>query len=218
MNFFGHAVAADWVNTSAAFAYGAMLPDLLQMAGVRLLDCDSEHVWSGIHFHHQTDRVFHESATFAELETWARGRLSELGVRKGPRRALSHVGLELLLDAVLARTPAHLDAYHRALEFGQGYQGLELRDTAAQGALGSLCQVLRERASRLVPNDAEALADRLERILQRRPKLSFDASERPHVVAFGREAGELVEARAPSWVSELRASIAPFGSSRLYSD
>jgi hypothetical protein len=207
LNFFGHAVAASWVNPAPGFGYGAMLPDLSAMVGAKLLGCSSEIVAQGIDFHHQTDRVFHQDPTFSELETWSRTRLTELGARKGPRRALAHVSLELLLDAMLARTPKYVEAYHRALEFGRGSHGIDLSGAADESGLRRLCGILLERSSRLAPRDAEALVDRLERVLERHPRLRFDATERPHVLEFSQEASEMVEARAESWIRALERRL-----------
>lgn len=207
MNFFGHAVAAHWVDPSPAFGYGAMLPDLISMVGGRRFECNDEQVARGVRFHHLTDRCFHEDPTFAELEASSRKELAELGVRKGPRRALSHVGIELLLDTVLARTPEHLAAYRAALAFGGATDCVKLLPAHEDSSLGVLARVLRERAAHLVPSDAESAVDRMARMLERRPALGFDESERGAVLRWTEGAIARVDGVAEPWIATLREAV-----------
>jgi hypothetical protein len=206
VNFFGHAVAASWVEASPAFAYGAMLPDLLLMVGARRFECDDAEVRRGADFHHLTDRCFHNDPTFSELESNARRELLDLGVRKGPRRALSHVGIELVLDAVLARSPATLAAYQRALVYSeQGtVRALPGGDTTR---LAALSRILRERSARLVPRDAVEMTERMARVLERRPALSFDDSEASAVMHWTRAVMTRVDGIADGWIAELRETV-----------
>lgn len=206
MNFFGHAVAASWVEASPAFAYGAMLPDLLLMVGARRFECDDAEVRRGVDFHHLTDRCFHTDPTFSELESSARRELLDLGVRKGPRRALSHVGIELVLDVVLARSPAALAAYQRALMHGeQGtVRALPGGDTTR---LAALCRILRERSARLVPRDAVEMTERMGRVLERRPALGFDDSEASAVLHWTRQVMTRVDSLADEWIAALHDTV-----------
>src|SRR5262245_22113008 len=92
-----------------------MLPDLAHMLGCSRVESEHDLLASGIAFHHLTDRVFHHSRVFTQLESEALKDLQRAGLAPGPRRALAHVGLEVLLDAELARVPECMTHYRAAL-------------------------------------------------------------------------------------------------------
>jgi hypothetical protein len=207
LNFFGHAVAASWVSASPAFAYGSMLPDLLSMVGARRVECDDPEIKSGVRFHHLTDRCFHGDATFAALESDAREQLALLGVRKGPRRALSHVGIELLLDAVLARSTTAVSAYRMALAVGESSLDVRVLPQGDATALRSVARFLRERSTYLVPKDAVEATHRMARVLSRRPLLAFDENEEFAVLRWTRQAMPRVETITERWMAALREVV-----------
>src|SRR4029453_12839315 len=100
---------------------------------------------AGIRLHHQTDRVFHETGAFRELEQDARSSLSEAGVAKGARRALAHVGIEFLIDAELERRAPAWQGYDLALRFGSTAacrQALRWAGADVGPRLTTLCQHL----------------------------------------------------------------------------
>jgi hypothetical protein len=212
LNFFGHAVTARWVSASPAFAWGAMLPDLVAMIGSRIVSIESEAVRRGLAFHHHSDRIFHHDPTFASLESAARARLQVLGVSKGPRRALSHVGPELILDGFLSRRRENVDAYRAALSEGALRPGISLRGVADGAALRALAATLSARAGRLAPRTPGELVDRMERVLGRRPALCFDPGERAGVLTWAEETMPRVEALAEQWLRDLRNELSQPGS------
>ena len=117
MNFFGHAAVASWSTDSPAVLLGAMVPDFATMSGARLAT-DGDHepdLARGIAIHHATDATFHRlpvvTALMRDLDTL----LEDRNCARGPRRAVAHIGVELLLDGVLVDTPAYRTAYTRAL-------------------------------------------------------------------------------------------------------
>jgi hypothetical protein len=179
-----------------------------------LLGCDSVEVRRGVDFHHHTDHVFHEDPTFTELESKSRVELERLGVRKGPRRALAHVGLELMLDAILARSPEHVNAYQSALHAGTQSWGVALRG-GDERALGTLASVLAARAERLAPKTAFELVDRMARVLERRPALCFDEDEREKVLVWAGETSAEVELRASAWLQALKRKVVESASSAV---
>ena len=66
MNFLAHAEVARRSGGDADFVLGAVLPDLLPMAGVRLARDDvPASVGAGWAEHHRADAAFHASPTFA---------------------------------------------------------------------------------------------------------------------------------------------------------
>lgn len=102
MNFFGHVVVATWLpDADGRTALGAMLPDLLGIAGLRGVEPRDPEVARGLELHHRTDDVFHASDAFVTLQASLRAALEAGGLQGGPARAVAHVGVELLLDGAL---------------------------------------------------------------------------------------------------------------------
>jgi hypothetical protein len=116
VNFFGHAAVASWSSTSAGFALGAMLPDFATMSGARVASADADpDVAAGIALHHATDAAFHHLPVVTGLMRELDSLLLEGGCARGPRRAVAHIGVELLLDGVLVAERVYRDAYTAAL-------------------------------------------------------------------------------------------------------
>src|SRR5688572_4337425 len=111
MNFFGHAAMAERFSKEPPFVLGAMLPDFSSMLRLRPPGSSHPVVARGVAFHHATDEAFHELAVFRELCSDAMRLLAERGVSRGTRRAVAHVGVELLLDVELSADEAARVAY-----------------------------------------------------------------------------------------------------------
>ena len=103
VNYFGHAAVASWeAPTSPGKSLGAMLPDFASMCGARLAtDQLDPEIAVGVALHHRTDSVFHQAAPVLALMRELDDRLLALDCARGPRRAVAHIGTELLLDATL---------------------------------------------------------------------------------------------------------------------
>ena len=117
MNYFGHAVVASWKTGHGGLPLGAMLPDFSTMCGARVVGSDDEDVATGITLHHATDSVFHQAAVVTGLMRELDHRLERGGCARGPRRAVAHIGVELLLDGVLVDVAEYRDAYILGLEY-----------------------------------------------------------------------------------------------------
>src|SRR5438067_700665 len=103
MNFLAHAAVASSHDRDPEFILGAVLPDLLPMAGVAVARHDlPAQVQAGWRFHHRTDDAFHAAAAFRAGVQALRTDLRGTPLETGPRRAVAHVGWELLLDDVVA--------------------------------------------------------------------------------------------------------------------
>ncbi len=177
MNLAGHIVVAERIERDRpAFWLGAALPDIAGMGRVRLLGTTvDDDLRRGIAFHHASDEAFHSHPWFTDLQRSLRELLLDDGFGRGAARAIAHVGPELFLDgAVLSwdhtavdRAFAELSARPEALET------LVLPEFRAQW----VTHRLRASAWRPhdEPHDPHAVARRLQRILQRRPRLAFDA-------------------------------------------
>ena len=185
MNVGGHVEVARRLHPGRPLVWlGAALPDLAAMGGFRLLGhTTNTAVEKGITLHHRTDEAFHRHPHFTEPMGRLRAVLATDGISRGPARAVSHVGPELLLDGELLREPVLDDSVTNAFDC----------ITGSDDELGSL--VLDEHREpwlihlAKVPTwglptdyaDPAAIARRLHRILARRPRLAFDSE---HVEAI----------------------------------
>lgn len=116
VNFFGHAAVASWSSSDPAVVLGAMLPDFATMSGARIAaDGHTDDIAHGIAIHHATDATFHQLPVVTGLMRELDQLLEERGCARGPRRAVAHIGVELLLDGVLVAEAVYRDAYVAAL-------------------------------------------------------------------------------------------------------
>lgn len=169
VNYFGHAAVASWSSTSAGVVLGAMLPDFATMCGARLESAADPDVAAGIDLHHATDRVFHQLPAVTGLMRELDELLARDGCARGPRRAVAHIGMELLLDGVLVGEPAYRDAFLRGLGHDAA---LRWRDPGDPPRFARLLERLRGYG---VPDDLRdpaSIAHRLARTLAHRPLLA----------------------------------------------
>jgi hypothetical protein len=170
MNFFGHAAVASWSSPAPGTVLGAMLPDFATMIRARLGDADDPDVATGIAHHHATDATFHTMPAVLGLMRELDQRLAALGCARGPRRAVAHIGVELLLDGVLVDEPAYREAYAGALAHDPA--GVRWRDGDGPARLATLLSRLRAHGA---PDDLRrphAITQRLHRMLAHRPLLA----------------------------------------------
>jgi hypothetical protein len=212
MNFFGHLVAAGWERTNLAFSFGAMWPDLAGMAELRSTAARDPDVQLGVAHHHRADAYFHHSRHFVTFQRQAFEWLTTRGVERGPARAVAHVGVELLLDAELARDPDHVVHYADALghaEPRRWARWMATGDTAEQARFEALRDGLLLRIPHLVPRTPSDVAARLERILSPRPRLALSEPARPLVRDWVEQAWPDVRATLNEWCQDLRSALAP---------
>ena len=217
MNFFGHAaLAASHFESSlreaelARVCAGAMLPDFIGMLRLRRPSIADVSLAQGVRFHHETDAVFHELAPFHRLSRKAFGWLSERGLPRGPARAVAHIGVEILLDEVMAREARARDAYRAALEEPLTLL-LEFVDSKDAERLASLQRTLLSRAALLLSPPPELVGERIARTLASRPRLATDARGQQLLGDWVAETRPLVEAEAPEVLATLRSRLASFG-------
>lgn len=208
MNFFGHASVASWYEATPGFVLGAMLPDFFSMLRMKPASALDPNLVRGIELHHRTDAAFHGAERFLALTRTARIALSEAGLARGPARAVAHIGVELLLDEVLASEQTARMAYLDALAHGQSHpQSLAFQGQDDPPRLRALLAVL---ASRGAPESTAApslVAERIERALKGRPRLSLDEPSRELVGDWVvRTRPDVVEC-ASALLGELRARL-----------
>jgi hypothetical protein len=169
VNFFGHAAVASWSAPAAGVVLGAMLPDLATMSGGRIAAAGEPDVEAGIALHHASDAAFHRLPAVLALMRELDELLAERRCARGPRRAVAHIGVELLLDGTLTGEPAYRTAYLRGLAHDAA---LDWRDP---GDAPRFAHVLDRLRARGVPDDLrlpEAITARVHRILAHRPLLA----------------------------------------------
>ncbi|HEY0192646.1 MAG TPA: hypothetical protein VGC42_16115 [Kofleriaceae bacterium] len=170
MNYFGHAAVASWTPGPPGVVLGAMLPDFASMCGGQLDGADDAEVAHGIELHHAADRVFHQMPAVLGLMRELDGLLAGEACARGPRRAVAHIGVELLLDGVLVRTPAYRAAYLAAIDVGE--PRLRWREPGTAPRFAVLMARLQGHG---VPDDLqrpESVVARLQRTLAPRPLLA----------------------------------------------
>jgi hypothetical protein len=208
VNFFGHALVASWHGRGGRFALGAMLPDFATMLGARLVGADDPEVADGIALHHATDRVFHGLAPFARAQVAIAGELMARGLPRGPARGVAHVAFELSLDGALLDEPGGAGAYLDALA-GAGDAGPALR-WSDPGAAARWATMRARLAGYGVPVDygvPERVAERVERVLSRRPLLALDEPGARLVRAAMPSIAARAAASAPAVLDGLRAAL-----------
>ncbi|MEO8703112.1 MAG: hypothetical protein ABI867_23910 [Kofleriaceae bacterium] len=180
VNYFGHVAVASWRSTSAAVALGAMLPDFSTMASVRVAEAGDPELAAGIDLHHATDSAFHVLPVVTGLMRELDQRLDRLGCARGPRRAVAHIGVELLLDGVLVDEPAYREAYLRGIAFDSA---ITWREPGDAERFAKLVDRLRSYG---VPDDLkrpESIVFRMSRMLAHRPLLAPSPAD---LVAIGK--------------------------------
>jgi hypothetical protein len=207
MNFFGHAVVACTQSAEPGFVLGAMLPDLVGMAGVRVTAVLDERLALGVALHHETDRRFHSAPDFRALCESAVTTLEAQGVGRGAARAVGHVGSELLLDGALSGDRAARGAYAAAIDSGLQdglLDRIRLKPGQQAAHLGRLLQRL---ASAPLPQgyqDPDFVYERLHAILARRPRIALQLADHEPVKRW-------LHATAPRLADRATALLAAAG-------
>lgn len=185
MNYFGHAALACRQSVAPPFVLGAMLPDLCAMVGAPApspahLTCeDAVQLAQGLQFHLVTDAVFHQTPMFVAHNQRAVAALRGLGISRGPARAAGHMGVEMLIDAVLVTETQYLTAYQAALSWGS--RNLTAQSTTmswfCRTKLAALCNLLLDRGATTFEASVRRIADRLSGALSGRRLLAPTAHE-----------------------------------------
>lgn len=212
MNYFGHAAVASWTRgpdlaapVSGGRVLGAMLPDFATMSRARLAEARDAEVADGIALHHETDRVFHRLPVVVALMRELDERLERAGCARGPRRAVAHIGVELLLDGVLVGDTAYRESYLAGLAHDAA--GVRWRDPGDDARFAVLLARLRSYG---VPDDlrrADDIAARLQRMLAHRPLLAPSASDLVAIRSSLAAHQPRVEVAADTVLRALRAGL-----------
>jgi hypothetical protein len=220
MNFFGHAALAASHFTAQhppldrqllpTVCVGAMLPDFIGMLRLGRPTIHDATLATGVAFHHATDEVFHELASFHRLSRQAFAWLSERDLPRGPARAVAHIGIEMLLDEVMAADEFARDAYRAALRVPltplMGFPS-----PADAERLAGLQEALLTRAANYLHPTPELVAERIRRTLAGRPRLATDDAGQALLGSWVTLTRPLVFVEAPEVLATLRVRLANFG-------
>jgi len=196
MNYFGHAVIAHRIQPRPAFVLGSMLPDLVQLTDDPLTGIVDAELLAGIDLHHRTDALFHGSPTFVDLCREALTKARAVGVRKGPARAMTHLVVELIIDAELAQEDAAREAYMSALASRPG-------DLVGRARLVEGLDWLLARGPGVHNASPTRLATVLASALRGRARLEPDAGEISAALGVWTDLCERVNAALPALLSDL---------------
>jgi len=215
MNFIGHIkVALDQAAggpVQTEVLVGAALPDVAAIGRHRLVNrAANAGVNAGIALHHRTDDAFHRHPWFRANSQAVTGELAAAGLPRGAARACGHVGVELLLDGFLLDTDGQLaDVADEAMrsvttpDFGIDHM-------VAAERRADWRHHLERTASWPVPTDYRepaAVAERLRRILDRRPRLRFDQELTDRVAAILTRHQDALEREAEQLLAELLTEL-----------
>jgi hypothetical protein len=218
VNFIGHAQVALWSRDEPAFVLGAMLPDLVGMAGLRVpgvntsapadapVPCMSRELAEGVALHHRTDQLFHSEPHFLRLTQRVLDELTALGVPRGPARGVAHVGVELLLDGELLGEPGVARGYEQALGVLPRVRPL----FAESPQIERWTAFSRRLAAYGTPYDyrnADAVVDRLVRVFAGRQRLALDSNSERIVRSVLPDLQRHVASETPLVLSELRRRL-----------
>jgi hypothetical protein len=148
-----------------------MIPDFSTMSGARVASTTDAEVAAGIDLHHVTDAAFHTLPVVTGLMRELDHALARRDCARGPRRAVAHIGVELLLDGVLIDEPAYRDMYTCGLAHDVT-TSIAWRDDGDDEKFAALIARLRAYG---LPEDLrrpDAITHRLGRMLAHRPLLA----------------------------------------------
>ena len=204
-------MAPDRFPPSPALLLGAALPDLATMGRFRLLARpDDPDLAEGIELHHRTDDAFHRHPLFRSTSAAATAQLTEAGLSRGAARACGHVGVELLLDGHLLGGRSALRPSVEAAMGAASDRAVDLEDLVAPDERRRWRHHLARLAEWPVPADyhrPEAVARRLQRILDHRPRLRFPVAQVAIVAAGLDDQRDAVTAGAAALLADLRRDL-----------
>ena len=210
MNLYAHAVVAALEDDRPRFVLGAMLPDLAGMAGLRIAALDDPSLERGVAHHHRVDAAFHASSGFLDLSAGARNELLAEGVPRWSAHAIGHVGVELLLDGCLSEVESGRGSFERARAEAPGAASdVVWKRPDRERRWARLCDWLAESPVPDGYRDPDFVAERVRRILARRPRLALDARGEEALARWAHRARPLVADRAGALLDEVAERLGP---------
>ncbi len=209
MNYLGHSAVASWFSSEPMFLLGSMVPDFATFLRISLPEPRDAMLEAGIAMHHETDRVFHETRIFRELNRAAAQALTEGRLPRGPVRAVAHVGVEMLVDVAMADSPAARETFRAALGTLEPQRLRETlpMDEDCHARLAHTAAAVRARGATLWTPEPMTIAARIARTFANRRRLAVDAGTLPQIALWVDSTLHCVRASLPALEAELRAGI-----------
>lgn len=211
MNHFAHAWIAAAQAPDPVLALGAMLPDFTGVLRERLGPLAHPALRAGCALHHASDAAFHGAPEFVALLSAGSASLRASGLGRGPARAAAHVGLELLLDAELAREPRAAARYAEALAAAlrpEVAEAIAWRRTDTAPRWRVLHVRLCARGAPDPDEDCADLAARVARALASRRRLALGDGDPERVARWLGDARPMVRKASPGLVSAVVDAMA----------
>ena len=194
------------------FLVGAALPDIAAMGRFRLAAPSTDRaVRGGIDLHHRTDDAFHRHPWFRRNAKAVTDELDRAGLTRGAARACGHVGVELLLDGRLLHDRSDLGPSVQWTIAELARPDLLLSDLVGPEHRPAWAAHLQAVSAWTLPDDYRlpaAVAERLQRILTRRPRLAFGPDQVATVAAVLTERQPILEADLEEMVTDLSETLA----------
>jgi acyl carrier protein phosphodiesterase len=181
VNFFAHVSIATLFAADDALAFGAMLPDFASLLGSKPPTTHHPRIQEGCLLHHSTDAVFHALPLFKLTCREQSVRLAHLGLERGSAMAAAHVGLEFLLDDVLAQDAPSRQLFRATLAAATAERLAACIDWQSHEQ-ATRFQSLRNRLLSAEQPDrgmpSFVIAERVYRTLLGRPRLAIRSEQR----------------------------------------
>lgn len=163
--------------------FGSALPDLASIGRFTLARRPADRWLAlGVEAHHRTDDAFHHHPWFTDNSGELRAAVETLG--RGPARAIGHVGIELLLDGeLIEQQPALRETTDGVLSLADNPLLMMDEVVAPEHRASWNHHLGRIAAWSLTPDHHQPsnVAERLYRVLSRRPRLAFGSQHLPDV-------------------------------------
>ncbi len=210
MNFYGHAVVACRRAPEPLLTLGAMLPDFASMSGNRIARVREDLLRAGIELHHATDEAFHRAPGFVSLCAESVTYLSGRGLARGSARAVSHIGIEMVLDGLLAAEAVPRRLYDEALAAATSdlvIDAIQWRGALPAELWRQHIALLRESGIPDAYNDADFVTQRLFRLLAPRKRLAVEQAQLGEVEAWVRQVRSSVAERAEAIIDTVHEGL-----------
>ncbi len=208
----GHSAGDETDDRELRFLIGSALPDIAAMGRFRLSGRPADPlIGAGVDLHHRTDDVFHRHPWFRRNSKAVAAELEAGGLSRGAARACGHVGVELLLDGRLLDEQPGLRPWVERSMSTLATPRFGLSTAVDDGNQPQWQHHLSSVSDWPLPTDYRqpaAVAERLRRILRRRPRLAFGDDQVAVVDETLSRHQPKLEAEMADLIDELSSSLA----------
>ena len=189
---------------------GAMLPDFASMTGNRIAGVRDDRPRTGRALHHTTDEVFHRIPGFVSLCGESMSCLIGSGLSRGSARAVSHIGVEMVLDGLLAAKAIPRQLYDEALQAATSELVIESIEWGSVLPAEFWRQHIAALRGSGIPDayaNADFVTQRLYRLLAGRKRLALERQQLGEVKTWLRSVRPRVAERAEAIMAVIRDGL-----------